>query len=99
MLYFNMLKQEKDRKSELWIRQGKNLWPVFDYKIENDQLRLISDPEVISPSGVKLREVLDYVSLEGNPNLVSYTIVDEQTGNYLDIEDRFSNRIIFEICN
>lgn len=99
MLYFNMLKQEKDRKSELWVRQGKNLWPVFDYKVENDQIRLIFDQNSLSADIVTLGELVSYIQTEEHPRLIPYLIVDEQTGKYLDIKDRLSNRIIFEICN
>lgn len=99
MLYFSILKKEPDTSSELWIRTNKGEYPIFDYKIENDQIKLISDQAAPSAIGVTLDELIKYVQEEGAERLVPYTIVDEQTGNYLDIKDRFSNRIIFEICN
>lgn len=98
MLYYSTLVQECFR-DELWIRKGEDLFPIFDYKIDNNgQIRLISNPESSVTDAVTLDELTEYVVNEGTP-LVPYIIVDEMSGQYLDIKDRFSRKIIFEICS
>ena len=98
MLYYSFLKQES-RKAELWFRGNNGLWPIFDYKIDGDKIRLISDANMSIPEAVTLDELIDYMEAEGNVELVPYAIIDEQTGQNLDIKDRFENKLIFEICN
>ena len=98
MLYYSTLVQERFQ-DELWIRKGEDLYPIFDYKIDNNgQIRLISNPGSSVVDAVGLEELTEYVVDEGTP-LVPYVIVDEMTGQYLDIKDRFCGKIIFEICN
>lgn len=98
MLYYSFLKQEQ-RSSELWFRGNNGLWPIFDYKIDGDKIRLISDSNMSIPEAVTLDELINYIETEGNPGQLAYTIVDEQTGLNLDIKDRFENKTIFEICS
>lgn len=99
MLYYSFLKQERDKKSELWVRRSGQLWPVFDYKIKGDFISLISDPDVSVAEAVTLEELIEYVGEEGCSVNVLYQIIDELTGQDLDIKDRFSHKLVFEICN
>ena len=98
MLYYSFLEQE-NTGDELWFWRDTEAWPVFDYKIDGDKIRLISDCNVNIVEAVTLRELIEYVTGEGNARLVPYIIVDEQTGKELDIKDRFENKLIFKICN
>lgn len=98
MLYYSILAQES-LSDELWVRKDGNLWPVYDYKIENDQIRLISSTESTIYEAVTLSELVEYVEEEGNCERVPYVIVDETSDNYLDIKDRFTEKLIFEVCN
>lgn len=88
------------KKKELWIRRSEETYPVFDYKIDNDKLYLVLNPESgFSGEIVTWGELLDYVSREGNPRLVPYYFVDETTGKNLWIKDEFDTKTVFEICN
>lgn len=100
MLYFHFLEQESDKRSQLWIRdEHKQLWPIFDYKIVGDSIHLISDKTSSVVESITLQELIDYVRWETCPALVPYVIVDEATGQNLEIKDRFYHKLIFEICN
>lgn len=98
MLYYSFLRKEP-LAAELWVRRDGNLWPVFDYKIDVDKLCLISNPDVSIPEAVDLDELVQYVQKDGNAVDVPYRIVDELTGQNLDIKDRFEHKLVFEICN
>lgn len=99
MLYYSILKQEHNRCVELWVSQNGQEWPIFDYKISGDQIRLISDPDMSISEAIDLQELVDYVQEEGNVSEVPYLIVDELTGKNLDIKDRFEHKLVLEICN
>lgn len=98
MIYYSILKKEPS-VAELWIKRGNNLWPIFDYKVEADQIRLISDPDISISEAITLDELIGYVQEEGDPVDLPYIVVDELTGKYLDIKDRFEHKLVFEICN
>lgn len=99
MLYYSILEQERDKGSELWVRRDGNLWPVFDYKIETDQVRLISDPDTSTVEAVTLQELIEYVCGEICPAVIPLVLVDELTGQSLDIKYRFEHKLVFEVCN
>lgn len=100
MLYFSILCQEQRGYDniELWFRKNGDIFPIYDYKIEADQIRLISDSDSSIQEAITLDELISYVQEEGS-GAIPYTVVDELTGKYLDIKDRFEYKLVFEICN
>ena len=98
MLYFSTLQQETAEDVELWIRINGTLYPIYDYKIVSDQLQLVSNPDSSVVEAVSLLELNAYVQEDGT-DLVPYVVVDEATGRPLDVKDRFSTKLVFEICN